>query len=120
MKVIDLLNKIANGEEVPKKIKYQFKTFELNEDNRYIRTDKVSQYDYGNKTLLEYVLECDLHYEVEIIEEDKEIEKLPQWATKIDNSVEHTTQEHFNWICANKINELIDEVNTLKGGKNDC
>ncbi len=74
MRIIDLLNKIANGEEVPKKIKYQFKTFELNEEYRYIRVDKV-EYDYGLKTLMDYVLECDLNYEVEIIEEEKAIKK---------------------------------------------
>lgn len=31
MKVIDLLNKIANGEEVPKKIKYKGTSYEYKE-----------------------------------------------------------------------------------------
>ena len=31
MKIIDLLNKIANGEEVPKKIKYKNKIYEWKE-----------------------------------------------------------------------------------------
>jgi hypothetical protein len=36
MKVIDLLNKIANNEEVPKKIKYNKKIYEYSQkDNRY-------------------------------------------------------------------------------------
>ena len=102
MKVIDLLNKIANGEEVPKKIKYQFKTFELSDNEVYLRTDKVKDYDYGWKTLLQYILECDLNDEVEIIEEDKKIEKI---SVKTNN---HNVRK-----VANKINELIKAVNEL-------
>ena len=32
MKIIDLLNKIANGEEVPKKIKYDNEIFKLRDE----------------------------------------------------------------------------------------
>ena len=52
MKVIDLLNKIANGEEVPKKIRYDSDTYYYIEDNRegvcYINTalDKENIWSY--------------------------------------------------------------------------
>ena len=107
IRIIDLLNKIANKEEIPNKIKYQFKTFELNEEYRYIRVDKVSGYDYGLKTLMDYVLECDLNYEVEIIEEEKEIEKLDENNTNVLTNIIENRK---------KINELIDAVNELKRG----
>ena len=45
---------------------------------------------------------------VEIIEEDKKIEKLPKHIT--DNAC---ATKDFRTI-ANKINELIDKINTLK------
>ena len=74
MRVIDLLNKIANGEEVPEKIKFSDKIFEW-----YNWSEDI--YDYvwsGCEGLLnggEYDLFAILDKEVEIIEEDKEMEK---------------------------------------------
>lgn len=52
MKVIELLNKIANGEEVPNRIKYEKHIYEY-EEGTYI-----------------------LNNELEIIEEPKKIEKI--------------------------------------------
>ena len=76
MKVIDLLNKIANGEKVPKKIKYGATVFILD----YFSTEnKEAQYISENykKVLLEGLSTtvC-LNDEVEIIEEEKEIGKI--------------------------------------------
>ena len=71
MKVIDLLNKIANGEEVPKKIKY--------ENDIYIHIDNYCYYcDETNLILSDRVFAeySKLNDEIEIIEEDKKIEKL--------------------------------------------
>lgn len=71
IKVIDLLNKIANGEEVPKKIRidhwcYKFEWVE--HDSNY--------YDKHNEIDLMSCLSCDkeeLNYEVHEIEEEKKI-----------------------------------------------
>jgi hypothetical protein len=78
MKVIDLLNKIANGEEVPERIKFLNRTFEFNKDNL-----KYKNIEKGKNDLLEYLdfYKCiALNKEVEILEdtpkEDKKIEKL--------------------------------------------
>lgn len=79
MKVIELLNKIANGEEVPKKVKYKNKIYEWKEyDTCYgkILTKKGWKKEFGyvaeeNRTYF-YLKHCyqDLNDEVEIIEEE--------------------------------------------------
>ena len=69
MKVIDLLNKIANGEEPPKKIKRNEIIFTLEDDIDYVNE---------NKRFLMGDIICtnkdDLNSEIEIIEEPKEKE----------------------------------------------
>lgn len=69
MRIIDLLNKIAKGEEVPKKIKYQRYIFEFN-GRTYI--------DNENDSITEHLLSdlSNINNEVEIVEEDKEISKI--------------------------------------------
>lgn len=118
MKVIDLLNKIANGEEVPKKIKVLDVVYEF--DDHYG--------DYYNKSLdrflfvymtseEEWKLAYFLNTKVEIIE-DKKIEKidLSDWieiTTKGDLE-EETFTKIFNknaTTFVNKINEIIEHIN---------
>lgn len=75
MKVIELLNKIANGEEVPKKIKYKDKIYQA----EFNASSGKSYYcDDEDITLLLEVIDSvvQLNEEVEIIEEDKKIEHL--------------------------------------------
>ena len=93
MKIIDLLNKIANGEEVPKKVKY----------------DNIYEYDYDEKNYAYFFID---HYnylfdeditqilddEVEILEEEK---KIPEKIYYVGDDVEKE-------IITNKINEIID------------
>lgn len=95
MKIIDLLNKIANGEEVPKKIKYV--------DDIYINIDEHCYFcEETNETLSQniYAEFSRLNDEVEIIEEDKKIERMTAIST---NS--------FNQALVDKINEIIDVIN---------
>lgn len=63
MKIIDLLNRIAKGEEVPKKIKYDNQVFEYRED----MLDYYC-YDY-DLNLMGY--QKVLNEKVEILEEEK-------------------------------------------------
>ena len=69
MKVIDLLNKIANGEEVPEKFKFADQIFTVqgsyieDEDGDSIFDSMCT--DFSN-----------INEEIEIIEEDKKIENL--------------------------------------------
>lgn len=107
IKIIDLLNKNANGEEVPEKIKYRNcifnKTFGAGINPNYV--------NYDNTYLLEYVPnEADsLNELVEILEDNtEEIEELPE---NIDE---------FGWLeVKDKINELVKAVNSIRKDKNN-
>lgn len=67
MKIIDLLNMISKGEEVPEKIKYDNKlyTFDDKKDNYYKDETTSINWDY-------VALHC-LNEKVEILEEEKKI-----------------------------------------------
>ena len=108
MKVIDLLNLMVIGEDLPKKIRYEDEEYYLTSDEEtYIGC--ISHSAIGRRHCLE---QC-LTDEVEIIEEDKPIEKIRQFC-------EYPCSDRYEcWsikedILVNKINELIDEVNKLK------
>ena len=102
MKVIDLLNKIAKGEEVPKKIRITILddritrkyNFFYDEDDQEYKDDEV--FPLGARLILERVL----NEKVEIIEEEpKRIEGLEE--------IREITQDCFdNWTCAKRINQL--------------
>ena len=100
MKIIDLLNKIANGEEVPKKIEYRNIKFVYDKGNRLYIVENYNEY---NDLLMELSNHkgTDLNKKVEIIEEEK---KIPE---KLDIS---NFPRHNNSLkkTAIKLNELID------------
>ena len=100
MKVIDLLNKIANGEKVPKFIVCE-DTYYLG-DNGFLREQGVGETQW-------YIDKNWLNEEAEIIEEDKKIEKLMYRWEETENGYEICDEE-----LVNKINEIIDVVNKLK------
>ena len=136
MRIIDLLNKIANGEELPKKIKYNDKIF-INDGFSYI---------YENKTFNEYNrLEefisygSDLNDEVEIIKEKKKTleeefeeynkrKKIDKISLHFDENLseflattsinaldyEEICQGGFERLLIDKINEIIDCLDYLK------
>ena len=82
IKVIDLLNKIANGEKVPEKILFNSAMY------RFDKIDKVYRSIKGN-TALGAINDLDLclNDEIEIIEdtpkEDKKIEEVQKFLDKI-------------------------------------
>ena len=112
MKIIDLLNKIANGEEVPKKIRinnviYEYRGF-------MYCTEKANYQDIEDYLFGKWNFNI-LNNEVEILEEEKKIpEKL-----KIEddgNTItlygekenEWTILDNVDVIVCNKINSIID------------
>ena len=110
MKIIDLLNKIANGEEVPKKIKYKNQIYKWKEyDCGYQKKKKIDwikKYGYVaelNRTYF-YLEHCyqDLNDTVEILEEEK---KIPERLYLSD--YEDTTGK-FDYDVLLTINEIID------------
>ena len=120
MRVIDLLNKIANKEEMPQKIKYGDKIYEWKEyDCGYEKKKKidwVKKWGYVaelNRTYF-YLEHCfkDLNDEVEIIEEDKKIEKLDiQLSPDDENKVNFYRANNLECDLAFKINEIIEVLN---------
>lgn len=112
MKIIDLLNKIANGEEVPKKISAFGEIFYL-KDSDYFTNDGC---DY---LLGDYVTFYELNTEIEIIEEPKKIEKVNtyvicdsdfnskgEFSLKATEIIDKAFEEY-----SHKINEIIDYIN---------
>lgn len=111
IKIIDLLNKIANEEEVPLKVKYDNYIWVLRKQFNDYWNDE--QYLFiGGFDMFEDAM-CFLNDEVEIIEEEKEIEKLNLDTDELLKNVVITAQDY---VIEGKINELIDAVNELKRG----
>lgn len=107
MTVIQLLNKIANGEEVPKKIKYNnIDYFWCNQCKIYERFEDDSKDLYNDLD--------NLNDEVEIIEEDKKIEPLKTLRHSCNFDRHEETLYENEVDLARKITELIDEVNRME------
>lgn len=108
IKIIDLLNKIANNEEVPEKFMYK--------GHSYYR-QKMKGICYRCDELNEIFEEClvleDLNDTIEIIEEPKKIEKIARCDSfKVNGELYKPTENQE--ILRIKVNELIDEINNLK------
>ena len=106
MKIIDLLNKIAKGEELPNKIAYT----PLDGCRYILKYDELKEDYYDGKECLmgsAYNIIHHLNDEIEIIEEEKDIEELPSYVTNADLLKEVAMNR-------NKINELVIEVRKLK------
>ena len=119
IKVIDLLNKIANDEEVPKKIKYKDNVYYLGKNMVDLHTYQTEGSNTTRKLSLiidnEYLI---LNDEVEIIEEPKKIEKIARCDNiRMTHYGEIYQPTENQEILRIKINELIDVVNELKRDK---
>ena len=118
MKIIDLLNKIANGEEVPKKIKYD--GIEYEEEPCYMLYEVTGECSESQLKNL-------LNDQVEIIEEDKKPKKIEiEYSPDIEEKIFYEDGDKPNHcilrdagteLLINKINELIDKVNSLENNK---
>ena len=119
MKVIDLLNKISNGEEVPKKIKYNNKIWNYREGiMEYISDDtcfSLSNFEFDV-----------LNDEVEILEEEKKLpEKLKieqdtpnsNYYIRNENGTKCALTKHSKMI-AETLNQVIDYLKS-KGEENE-
>lgn len=108
IKIIDLLIKIANNEEVPKKIKYEDEIWECSKEEYY--SCKDGRILLGD-LFFNYKIQTFINDEVEIIEEPKKIEY---------EQIEELTCNEFdfekktiNSLIKNQ-RKLIDEINNLK------
>ena len=108
IKVIDLLNKIANGEEVPKEIKYDTMNYVFRHyDYKEVHGELIDE----QSSWLEKIDFYKLNDEVEIIEEDKKIKKLDLDKEESLKAVIKTAQDY---VLADKINEIIDYLEENK------
>lgn len=115
MKIIDLLVKISQGEKMPKKIKYEGYVWEYDKVAKdYYRNDIDEEYIYLFQELFKKEIGFFINNEVEIIEEDKKIIRLEFEEGNIEDKLFLARYITHNRA---KINELIDEVNKLKGEK---
>lgn len=108
IKVIELLNKIANGEDLPKRIKIQDYVFELSKDYEH--------YYYNEDVEITHLINhnfSNLNDEVEILEDNtEEIEEL----LTIEDYECDKTDIRLN---RDKINELVKAVNSIRKDKNN-
>lgn len=115
MKIIDILNKIANGTlEDGFKFKYDSDIYRYNKEKNEIRS-----IEYDDSLVEYYKIEMILNKEVEVIEENKRIEEL-SWAVYLElkkghynienilNGIREDLKEHRD-----KINELVRAVNKI-------
>ena len=107
MKVIDLLNKIANGEYPT--IKDGINKYEYDKDENDYITGMGYNYEhyFSNINILDY-----LNDEVEIIEDTpKEDKKIEYIETNYDFVFDEQVQQDSLRVITSKINEIIDKVN---------
>lgn len=126
MKVIDLLNRIVNGENLPNKVKLECVN-SINEHNCFYEFNPIAEtYVNGDNQLIQNAtcFATLLNLEVEIIEEDKKIRKICTFPGLDDydyayedgnrpNNVKINTK--MEELLIDKINEIIDYIN---GGTN--
>ena len=111
IKVIDLLNMISKGEEVPKKIKINNVIYEYR--SYMYCTEKANYQDIEDYLFGKWNFNI-LNEEVEIIEEEK---KIPEKIQK-DDFESINEEEPKLCIAIRKINEIIDYLKS-KGEKHD-
>lgn len=109
MKIIDLLNKIANG-EIPKHIRYNgmYMTYDKEKENYYDNFGSEIDWKY---TVMEYINdEIEIIQENEILEEEKKIpEKIPEEIIVGKKQPTHRIKK-----IEKKINEIINYLDYLK------
>lgn len=115
IKIIELLNKIANGEKVPRKIKYNAIEFTKSCEGLY------SENNDGLNRFADYI-NCNfsnINDEVEILEDNtEEIEELDEIHTTLFNNLPEDVKINYlrGFIQEDRkiINELVRAVNQIR------
>lgn len=107
IKVIDMLVKMANDKNYKPTFKFERNTYKYNKETKYYEPSFMGLWKI-------YMI---LNDEVEIIEEQRKIEKIKQ-LNNVAGCKEliklEDKQQINNHILKDKINELVDEINNLK------
>lgn len=137
MTIIEIINKIANNEDIPKRIKYKDKIYIYNEPNQdYLEYNK-DDFDFLGYAFCNWRTRDFINDKVEILEEDKDIELLDvALLSQSDNWLWCPSKDDFEkdielneYIISNirentlnfqrKLNEVIKEVNKLRKENNN-
>ena len=134
MKIIDLLNKIANGEKLPKKIKTKTMTYIYDEfakdyveesqkdvlKSDYRITNDISEFYYLFRKLGSGRYLCislQLNYEVEVIGEDTKIEIPKHIPNEVIQNLDRAICPDNVKCIAHKVNELINYLQYTNKGE---
>ena len=113
IKIIDLLNKIATGEDVPKKIKYIGYIFEYDTNHEryeaYIGEEMYTLNYYVN-------IDEDLTYEAEIIEEEKKLPEKLGVCAYVEGEIAYSWSKS-EAVLKTKINEILDYLESKEKGE---
>ena len=109
IKVIDLLNKIANGKEVPKKIKYDDDIYEYDYDEKNYAYFFIDHYNY----LFDEDITQILDDEVEIIEDN---DKLKHGENYVDFA-DLIPDSKFDYLYEME-SKIIDHINKIEEALN--
>lgn len=113
MKVIDLLNKIANG-DIPKNIRFNdmFMTYDEKKQNYFSKFGNEIDWKY---TVMEYIND-----EIEIIEDNDDLELIPDDELYLGCDILHYDSECMDYnfrVLKDKINELAKDINEIRKQK---
>lgn len=116
MKVIDLLNKMANGEELPKEIIYdgwhwylQFETYM----NHIVGKSLFGGYLIGHELLKKINDEIKVSGEINETQKPKKIEECKFNINDVFEDLNIVQVSQFTFGIVDKINEIIDKINEL-------
>ena len=111
IKIIELLNKIANGEKMPERIIYEGETYQYDEEAEDYRQDKMGELLFTT-LFAEYSTSVFVNDFVIILEEhdDSEFSQNLENSSVIEYRLQHLTY---------KIDTLIDEIRKIEMGKNN-
>ena len=121
MKIIDLLNKIANGEEAPKKIKWEDTIYGYSDCDKDYLEFPFSEEEYrGLFDMKDSVLTQYLNDKVEILDDEEDDNDIPLisddelWNIEHINlyGVDRNNAIDYNFkVLKEKINQVVEEMN---------
>ena len=133
MKIIELLNRIANNEGIPKKIKWEDTIYSYSDYDKDYLEYPFSEEEYqGLFNMKDSILTQYLNEEVEVVEEEQEDKKIRKIKTEYSPDIEEEIfyvdgnkpnhcilGDNGTKLIINKINEIIDKINKEKNNENN-
>lgn len=114
MKIIDLFVKASRGEELPKYIKYNDRVYKRVWGD-YVGDEPIDEWYVTSDENKSWFARLDITLDSEI-EIPNEYNTIKRINTQYFDDERYTPEERLN-VCMNYIDDLIDEINKLKGEK---